>query len=1056
MHRAGHPGCRASRSPEVEVGRNARVGPGRSKTVRRRRLGTTSLAFLLLWWGPFSEGVFSQYFGRNKVQYRTFDYQVLKTEHFDIYYDRAMEEIIPHVALMSERWYARLSSVLGHELSGRQPLILYDSHPAFRQTNALPGEVGEATGGATEILKRRIVMPLAGPLAETDHVLGHELVHAFQFDMTGFSGEGVGFQIPGAMRLPLWFVEGMAEYLSLGPVDAHTSMWMRDAAFRDDLPTLRQLNDPRYFPYRYGQAFWSYVAGRWGDRVVGRLLVAASRAGSVEAALREVLESTGDELTRDWHEATQRAYAPLKEATHVAETYGHPVVFEERQGGRINVAPALSPDGRRLVFLSERDLFSIEMFLADAETGRILRRITRTAVDPHFESLQFVNSAGAWSPDGRLFVFGAVARGRPVLTVIDVESGRTTREIRFPDLGEVFNPTWSPDGRRIAFSAIADGVTDLYFYDLDESATVRLTDDVFAALQPAWSPDGRRIAFVTDRFTGNLEDLHFGEYRLAMLDMETGRVREIVAFDRGKHINPQWSADGRTLYFVSDSSGISDIYRLNPDDGTLSQVTRLRSGASGISKLSPALSVAAGADRLAYSVYRDGGYRIFVSDDPRVLAGESPVELPGPDPAALPPLERRSIDYLVLLGDPRRGLVEPKDFERTRYRPRLGLDYVAQPNISVGTSSFGAFMGGGTALLWSDMVGDHNVVTLFQVESSSGNILNDTAVLGAYENRRGRWNWGGLAGQVPFVTGSLRRTTEIVDGEPAGVEEVRRFWQINREVSARASYPFSRAQRVEFTGGYRNISFAAETQRSVFSLQTGRLIQSQRIQLPSPDSLHLGTAGAALVYDTSVFGGTGPVIGQRYRFELSQVAGDLHYQSALLDYRHYVMPFRPVTLAGRMLHLGRYGADSEDGRLQDLFLGFTSLVRGYRPGSFRAAECVAPDTAPGACPVFDRLLGSRALVGNVELRVPLLGVLGVLGGTGFPPVETALFYDAGVAWTSAESPTFAGGDRRPVSSHGVAFRVNLMGFAVAQFSAVHPNDRPLQGWHLEFALTPGF
>ncbi len=1028
----------------------------RERTGRRCRFGLLRVSVLLLLGGILADAAFPQYFGQNKVQYRTFNYQVLKTDHFDIYYDEEMGEVIPRIGLMAERWYARLSSVLGHELSGRQPLILYDSHPAFRQTNAIPGEVGEATGGATEILKRRIVMPLAGPLAETDHVLGHELVHAFQFDMTGFGGEGVGFQVPGVMRLPLWFVEGMAEYLSLGPVDAHTAMWMRDAAFRDDLPTLRQLSHPRYFPYRYGQAFWSYVAGRWGDRVVGALLVAAGRSGSVEAALREVLETTTEDFARDWHEAIQQAYAPVKETTLVPETYGRVVVSEERHGGRINVGPALSPDGRRLVFLSERDLFSIEMFLADVETGRILRRITRTAVDPHLESLQFVNSAGAWSPDGRRFLFGAVAKGRPVLTVIDVESGRTEREIRLRELGEVFNPTWSPDGRRIAFSAIVDGVNDLFLYELDTGGLVRLTDDPFATLQPAWSPDGGRIAFVTDRFTSDLEDLRFGEYRLALLELETGQVREISVFDRGKHINPQWSADGRSLYFVSDSRGISDLYRMDLDDESLHQVTQLRTGVSGISKLSPALTTAAGADRLAFSVFREGGYRIFVAEDPQVLAGTPPAEPPVVDPAVLPPLERRSIDYLVLLGDPRRGLAEPADFQRTRYRPRLALDYVAQPNISMGTSSFGAFMGGGTALLWSDMVGDHNLVTLFQVESSSGNILNDTAVLGAYENRRSRWNWGGLAGQVPFITGSLRRTTEIVDGEPAGVEEIRRFWQINREVSARTNYPFSRAQRIEFTGGYRNISFATETQRRVFSLQTGRLLQSERIRLPSPDSLHLATAGAALVYDTSIFGGTSPVVGQRYRFELSQVGGNLNYQSALLDYRRYVMPLRPFTLAGRVLHLGRYGADSEDERLHDLFLGFTSLVRGYRPGSFRSAECVEPDAPPGACPVFDRLLGSRALVGNVELRVPVLGVLGVIRSPGFPPVETALFYDAGVAWTAEQNPSFAGGDRTPVSSHGVAFRVNLMGFAIAQFSLVHPNDRPLQGWHLEFALTPGF
>ena len=125
------------------------------------------------------------YFGQNKVRYQPFDFQVLRTEHFDIYYYSETKEVVPEAARMAERWYARISKALQHDLSRRQPLILYASHPAFEQTNAIYGDLGEGVGGVTEALKRRIVVPFAGPLAETDHVIGHELVHAFQYDIVG-------------------------------------------------------------------------------------------------------------------------------------------------------------------------------------------------------------------------------------------------------------------------------------------------------------------------------------------------------------------------------------------------------------------------------------------------------------------------------------------------------------------------------------------------------------------------------------------------------------------------------------------------------------------------------------------------------------------------------------------------------------------------------------------------------------------------------------------------------------------------------------------------------
>ena len=173
------------------------------------------------------------YFGRNKVQYQEFDFKTLATEHFDIYFYPEEEDAARIAARLAERWYTRLSNLLGHELRGRQPLVLYASGPHFRQTNTIEGELGEGTGGVTEAAKRRIVLPFAGPIEATDHVLGHELVHAFQYDITDTNTQSGSMS---ALTLPLWFIEGMAEYLSIGPVDPHTAMWMREAARREKLP----------------------------------------------------------------------------------------------------------------------------------------------------------------------------------------------------------------------------------------------------------------------------------------------------------------------------------------------------------------------------------------------------------------------------------------------------------------------------------------------------------------------------------------------------------------------------------------------------------------------------------------------------------------------------------------------------------------------------------------------------------------------------------------------------------------------------------------------------
>ncbi len=408
-----------------------------------------------------------------------------------------------------------------------------------------------------------------------------------------------------------------------------------------------------------------------------------------------------------------------------------------------------------------------------------------------------------------------------------------------------------------------------------------------------------------------------------------------------------------------------------------------------------------------------------------------------------------------LLGRPEAGVPTETNYSSTKYDPDLSLDYVSQPTVGVGVSSYGSFVGGGIALHWSDMLGQHNVTTIFEAQNTGGNVANGVTALLAYENQKGRWDWGVIGGQVPYVTGGYGSGLTEVQGQTLLTEQEVRFWQINREAQGVLAYPFNRALRLEFAGGFRNISFDAESETNFFSPVTGEFLGRQEEDLDHPDALNLGVASTALVYDQAIFGGTSPVMGQRYRFQLEQVAGNLNYTSVLVDFRRYFMFLRPLTLAGRFMHYGRYGGDSEDDRLQDLYLGYSSLIRGYSYGSFDAVECGT--VQDNSCPVFDQLFGSRLGVVNLELRVPILGPLGLIPRTsGIPPVEIAPFFDAGVAWTSFDEASFLGGSRDPISSYGASMRINLLGFAVAQISLVRPNDRPFGNWMWEWSLIPGF
>src|SRR5467141_986686 len=292
----------------------------------------------------------AQYFGQNKVQYRSFNFQSIQTEHFDIYYYPDERGGALDAARMAERAYARLSRILHHQFSSRKPIILYASQSDFQQTNIVDAS-GEGLGGVTEFFKHRAVLPFTGSYAEFEHVLQHEMVHQFQYDVYSHGRIGAGLQTLVNVNPPLWFMEGMAEYLSIGPIDPHTSMWLHDASLEGHLPTIEQLTyDPRIFPYRFGHALMAYIGEKWGDEAIGQILQASVSSG-VEGGFKRALGLSLEELSNEWRDAVQTTYLPQLSEHYRARRMAQPLLTEKRSDGTLHVAPALSPDGRDIVYL---------------------------------------------------------------------------------------------------------------------------------------------------------------------------------------------------------------------------------------------------------------------------------------------------------------------------------------------------------------------------------------------------------------------------------------------------------------------------------------------------------------------------------------------------------------------------------------------------------------------------------------------------------------------------------------------------------------------------------
>ncbi|RPI69066.1 MAG: hypothetical protein EHM43_02965 [Ignavibacteriae bacterium] len=676
-------------------------------------------------------------FGKNKVQYQRFNWKYIQSENFDVYYHQGGEYAAKFTAMKAEEALKAIEGTLSFRITKRIVFIVYGSHNQFQQTNVIDEFMSEGIGGVTELFKNRIVVPYEGDYAKFAHVIHHELVHAVINDM--FYGGSIQALMSNSVKamLPLWMNEGFAEYSSVGGLDVKTDQFMRDVAVSEYLKGLNQLSG--YFAYRGGQAFWTYIAEKYGKGKVGELLNRFRAIGDINQTFRAAFGLTYEEMSEQWAKDTKKFYFPDVDRYEYVEDWATRLTNHQKEENFYNTSPTISPDGERVAFISDRGDGLFGLYVMDLGTKDVTK-LVGSARSTDFEELNFLTPGISWNHDGTRLAVGAKAGGEDAVYLVNVDNG-DYEVLRF-NMQTIGGVHWSPDGSKIAFDAAPGGIqSDIFVYDLASKDLTQITNDIFTDAEPTWGPDNTTLYFISDRgrYTSGREtsenffmwdhDVDQQDlYRVSIDDRNIDRLTNDPSV--GKY-SIAVAPDHKSILFTADYNGISNLWEL--DLATKS----LQARSNSLQEVSQ-LSLSRDGTKLVFASQNRVGYDLFMlkypfdlkvrdtlpptrfrqremdernslaaimddaarKDDSVSLSyGVFDVDLT--DGAMVPPNEDASDR-----GEPTAKAGEPQvDFTPKDYRVAFS------PDVITGNAGYSNWYGaqGTMQMLFTDMMGDHEI-----------------------------------------------------------------------------------------------------------------------------------------------------------------------------------------------------------------------------------------------------------------------------------------------------------------------------------------------------------
>ena len=501
------------------------------------------------------------YFGRNKINYEKFEWQVIKSENFDVYYYKGEEKIAAMARDIAESAYREYAIKFNISIDRKIPLVIYSNAIHFQQTNIIPSILPEGVGGFFEYMKGRVVLPFNGNRDDFYHVVRHEIVHVFTHYKIGYTAQKIGLYERSGF--PLWFIEGLAEYWSIG-YGRESEMYIKDAILHDYLLPLDsfELYLAGFLLYKEGQAFLKYYEDNYGADRIRQLMTDYWKYKSFEEAISEISGKEFKLIIKEWQLHLKKKYAADIQNENIMNIDKRPLNDRD-----IQVSPAVyeSDSSRKLIYMSNK--WGYDNIVLKNEEKNNEEVLIRGHQNPQFESLHMLQTRIAVNDQGQL-AFVSNSGGKDVLWIYDIEKRKIIDNFCSDDLTTMSSPSWSKNGQMVTFSAQDEqGWSDIYLWDRSNQKTVRLTRDIYGDASPSFSPDNDYLVFASDRG----KEKYQNKMDIFVYNLLTGEIMQITNDESNQH-KPFWHPDKMNkIYFLSDSTGTDNLWSITFQDTSVAE-----------------------------------------------------------------------------------------------------------------------------------------------------------------------------------------------------------------------------------------------------------------------------------------------------------------------------------------------------------------------------------------------------------------------------------------------------------------------------------------------------